>query len=113
MQKRLMTIVILLLALSNRMAADDKLSISNFGIFTDSTATVSITLTNDNDYAAFQFDLELPEGITIKQDITGKYDYSANTDRIATATDLSMQLQSDGTYKSGYSYGRRVLFCMA
>ena len=99
MQKRLMTIVILLLALSNRMAADDQLSISNFGIFTDSTATVSITLTNDNDYAAFQFDLELPEGITIKQKETGGYDYSANTERITTATDLSMQLQSDGTYR--------------
>ncbi len=85
-------IVILLLALSNRMAADDQLSISNFSIFTEHTKDVSITLTNENDYAGFQFDLDLPDGVTVSS-------YSANSARIPTATELSMLQQSDGTYR--------------
>ena len=85
-------IVILLLALSNRMAADDQLSISNFSIFTEHTKDVSITLANENAYAGFQFDLDLPEGVTVSS-------YSANSARITTASELSMLQQSDGTYR--------------
>lgn len=92
MQKKLMMIVILLLALSNRMAADDQLSISNFSIFTEHTKDVSITLANENAYAGFQFDLDLPEGVTVSS-------YSANSARITTASELSMLQQSDGTYR--------------
>ena len=95
MQKKLMMIVILLLALSNRMAADnqvDQLTISDFSIFTEQTKDVSIALTNAEAYAGFQFDLELPEGVTVSA-------YSANSARITTAAELSMQQQSDGTYR--------------
>ena len=95
MQKKLMMIVILLLALSNRMAADDQvdqLTISDFSIFTEQTKDVSIALTNAAAYTGFQFDLELPDGVTVSA-------YSANSARITTAAELSMQQQSDGTYR--------------
>ncbi|SHL23684.1 BspA family leucine-rich repeat surface protein, partial [Xylanibacter ruminicola] len=95
MQKKLMMIVILLLALSNRMAADDQvdqLTISDFSIFTEQTKDVSIALTNADAYSGFQFDLELPEGVTVSA-------YSANSARITTAAELSMQQQTGGTYR--------------
>ena len=92
MQKRLMIIAILLLAIGSKVAAADQLTISNFSIFTEQTKDVSITLTNENDYAAFQFDLELPDGVTVSS-------YNANSARIPTASELSMQQQADGTYR--------------
>ena len=97
MQKKLMMIVILLLALSNRMAADDNVSISDFNIFKGQSKEVSITLTNATDYAGFQFDLELPEGITVKTKATGGYEFST-TNRIPDGTDVSMSL-TDGVYR--------------
>ena len=97
MQKKLMMIVILLLSISSRMAAEDNVSISDFNIFKGQSKEVSIILTNSVDYAGFQFDLELPDGITVKTKTTGGYEYST-TSRIPDGTEVSVS-QIGGVYR--------------
>ena len=97
MQKKLMIIAILLLAIGSKVAAADYVSISDFNIFKGQSKEVSITLTNATDYAGFQFDLELPEGITVKTKTTGGYEYST-TSRIPDGTEVSVSL-TGGVYR--------------
>ena len=102
MQKKLMIIAVLLLAICNKIAAEDqltKLTISEFSIFTGQTKDVSISLTNDKAYAAFQFDLVLPEGVTVVMPESPDTWNNHKSDRIPSTTDLSMQQLSDGSYR--------------
>ena len=99
MQKRLMIIAVLLLAICNKIAAADQVTISEFSIFTGQTKDVSISLTNDKAYAAFQFDLVLPDGVTIVEPTSPDTWNSHKGDRIPSTTDLSMQQLSDGSYR--------------
>jgi hypothetical protein len=54
--------------------------------------SVNIELENDIVYAGFQFDLYLPEGISLT-------DYSADKTRIPEGTTLTMAQQKDGGYR--------------
>ncbi|MBQ7419847.1 MAG: hypothetical protein IJV17_03790 [Prevotella sp.] len=55
---------IMLLSAMNLMA-QDKLTVSDFSIKAGETTTVDVILNNSIPYVAFQFDWELPAGITI------------------------------------------------
>ena len=71
--------------------SDDKLSISDFTITPGETKQLQIELTNEASYAGFQFDLVLPEGISM----TG---YSVNQTRIPEEIEVDME-QTDGCYR--------------
>ena len=92
MNKRIILAIVCLLALVNQVSAEDKVTIKDFSISAEETKNVSIALDNDVTYAAFQFDLYLPEGITVAG-------YSANKNRIPEGTTLEMNQQEDGSYR--------------
>ena len=92
MKKRMMMITTLALAIYNIVLAGDKVTINDFKISAGETKEVSVSLTNDIEYVAFQFDLYLPEGITLES-------YCANRERIPETTTLSMKQQEDGAYR--------------
>ena len=95
MQKRLMFIAFVLLAICNKMAAAnqaDLITISDFSISSGQSKDVSIELTNSDTYVGFQFDLSLPQGFTVES-------YSADSNRIPEGTSLRMAQQSDGSYR--------------
>lgn len=92
MNKRIILAIVSLLALVNQVSAEDKVTIENFSISVGETKEVSITLDNDVAYAAFQFDLYLPEGLTVTE-------YSADNTRIPKGTTLEMNKQDAGFYR--------------
>ena len=94
MQKRVMFIAILLLAICNKIVAAngiDEISISDFSLYSGGTKEVSVVMTNTFNYVGFQFDLVLPEGITV--------DSFSASERIPQGTSLQMAQQTDGSYR--------------
>lgn len=94
MQKRVMFIAILLLAICNKIVAaggTDLISISDFSLYSGGTKEVSVEMTNTDNYVGFQFDLVLPEGITV--------DSLSASERIPQGTSLQMAQQTDGSYR--------------
>lgn len=91
MKKRLIIIVTMLMTIEMIMAADN-VTIYDFLISPGQTKVIKISLENDEAYAAFQFDLHLPKGITVES-------YSANTERVPTSTNLYMSTLSEGVYR--------------
>ena len=66
MNRIIISIMMCVVALTNPILAADQLSISQFLIVSGMTEEeFTINLDNDQTYAAFQFDLYLPEGVTI------------------------------------------------
>ena len=92
MQKRLMFVAILLLAICNRIVAEDQITIGDFSLYSGDTKAVSVMLTNEDSYVGFQFDLYLPDGITVES-------FSANSSRFPEGTTPQMSQQSDGSYR--------------
>ena len=91
MQKRLLFVAFLLLAICNKIVADDQLTVSDVSMYPGDSKEVSIELTNAESYVGFQFDLYLPNGITIES-------YSRSS-RIPDGTTLEMAQQTDGGYR--------------
>ena len=92
MNKQIISAIVFLLALVNQVSAEDKVTISDFVISGEETKELSITLENEVTYAAFQFDLYLPEGLVISE-------YSKDQTRIPETTTLSMAKQANGSYR--------------
>ena len=92
MKKILFMIASLFLAIGQTVKAADLVTISDFAISAGETKDVSITLQNDVAYVAFQFDLYLPEGLTVES-------FSADRSRVPESTTLDMSQQSDGSYR--------------
>ena len=92
MKKRFLVIVSCLMAIVSSMAADDKVTINDFKISAGETKEVTVTLENKDTYVAFQFDLQLPNGISIEA-------FTANQGRLPEQTTLSMSQQEDGSYR--------------
>ena len=66
MNRLVFSIVMCLMALTNPIWAEDKLTINDFIITPGVTdKEFLISLDNDISYAAFQFDLYLPKGMTV------------------------------------------------
>lgn len=86
--------------------AGDIVEYKNSIYFEDATAFVNTTidlplqLKNENDITAVQFDVYLPEGISIEKNARGKYNITFNEDRADNMTHtLSSALQSDGAVR--------------
>ena len=92
MNRRIILAIVYLLALVSHVQAEDKVTINDFSISAGESKTVSIELESDVVYAGFQFDLYLPDGITIEE-------YSADKERIPESTPLTMTKQEDGSYR--------------
>lgn len=92
MNKRIILAIVSLLALVTQVSAEDKLTIKGFSITAGETKTLSIELESDVVYAGFQFDMYLPEGISLTE-------YSADKTRIPQSTALTMSKQADGSYR--------------
>ena len=88
MKKISFLVLSLLVVLS--VTATDKLYIENFNIGAGETKTISVMLTNSSQFAGFQFDVQLPSGLTVtgcsKSSRASKHTISTNT-------------LSDGTYR--------------
>ena len=91
MQKRVMFIAILLLAICNKIMADDQLTASDVSMYPGDSKEVSVVLTNEETYVGFQFDLYLPDGLTVES-------FSGNSNRLPEGTTPQMAQQSDGSY---------------
>lgn len=92
MNRRIILAIVYLLALVSQVQAEDKVTIKDFSISAGESKTVSIELESDVVYAGFQFDLYLPDGITIEE-------YSADKERIPESTSLTMTKLDDGSYR--------------
>jgi len=89
---------LLLLALSGSMSAEDNLSIEGFSISAGETKKVSINMTmKEATYKAIQFELVLPDGISVALNKKGKLDFALNDDRIDDHTATTKQME-DGSY---------------
>ena len=91
MKKRMLMIATLVLTIYH-VALADYWTINDFRISAGETKDVNIYLGNNEDYVAFQFDLYLPEGITVES-------YSPIRERIPESITLSMARQNDGCYR--------------
>lgn len=91
MQKRLLFVASLLLAICNTMLAAAQLTIGDVSMYPGVEKTVSVELTNDTAYVGFQFDLYLPDGITVED--------FAGSDRLPSGTTPQMAAQPDGSYR--------------
>ena len=86
--------------------ASDIVEYKNSIYFEDATAFVNTTivlplqLKNSDDITAVQFDVYLPDGVTIEKTSRGKYNITFNEDRADNSTHtLSSALQADGAVR--------------
>ena len=100
------TLITILLGIATSLSANDKFYISDFSIKAGETKELAIQFESDNvnssdpsmlNYVAFQFDLYLPEGLTVVQK-KGKYNFTFNADRCDDHT-FSSALQNDGAIR--------------
>ena len=100
------TLITILLGIATSLSANDKFYISDFSIKAGETKELAIQFESDNvnssdpsmlNYVAFQFDLYLPEGLTVVQK-KGKYSFTFNADRYDDHT-FSSALQNDGAIR--------------
>ena len=91
MKKRIILAIVFLLTLV-KVSAEDMVTIKDFSISAGETKEMIITLDNDVSYVGFQFDLYLPEGITLTE-------FSANKTRIPESATLTMTKRENGCYR--------------
>lgn len=89
MQKRIMWFAIFLLAICNKIAAEDKVYISDFSISPGETREINVMLDNEDTYVGFQFDVYLPDGFTITS--------CSKSDRIPDGTTVLGNQRTDDT----------------
>lgn len=79
---------------------DNMIYFEDVTVFTNSSVNHPLQLKNTVDMTAVQFDLYLPEGVTLATDARGKYAITFNADRADNTTHtLSSALQSDGAIR--------------
>ena len=92
MNKTIILIIACLMAWVNSISAEDKIYVTDFSITAEETKDVSVLMDNDIPYVAFQFDLYLPEGITLAG-------YEVSGSRVPESTEISMAKMDDGSYR--------------
>lgn len=95
---RVITIICVLFAMAGRTFADN-LNVENVVLQVGETQQVIIVLNNsEKQYAAFQFDLVLPAGVSIAEDINGKLLASLNPNRTDDHS-LKVSKKGEGVYR--------------
>ncbi len=89
MRKRIMWFAILLLAICNKIAAEDRVYVNDFSISPGETKEINVMLDNEDAYVGFQFDVYLPEGFTITS--------CSKSDRIPDGTTVLGNQRTDDT----------------
>ena len=80
--------------------ADNGFSIDAFTIAANEEATVQIKMNNDVTFSGFQFDLELPEGVSIKYDEDEEmYCVRRLSSRLLGTHSINCQTQSNGAWR--------------
>jgi len=93
------TVSSVLFVLSGMAQAADKFYVENFSINAGESKTVSVNMDNaSKSYCSFQFDIYLPNGMTIALNKKGKPDVKLNEDRIEDHT-LSVEQVEDSHYR--------------
>jgi len=81
-------------------AASDRFYIEDFSFATIDTTTVNLVLDNETPFTAFQFDIYMPDGLTIVPSSV------ALTDRVASDHTLTVNEIAEGVYRlMSYSLG--------
>lgn len=72
-----------LMGLVTEASAEDKFYLPDFEISAGESKQLAIQFESErvNDYVAFQFDLYLPDGLSVEQNNKGKYNFTFNTER--------------------------------
>jgi len=79
--------------------ADNGFAIDDFTIAANGEATIEVIMNNDIDFSGIQFDLELPEGVSIKYD-DDEDDYCVTgTSRLLSSHTINTSEQSNGTFR--------------
>ena len=81
--KKLLSIILSLLTASTMLAAVNQLSFTpNVTITPGGTATITVMMDNQDEVAGFQFEMLLPEGLSVVTNAKGKMEFKLNADRI-------------------------------
>lgn len=96
----------LFLLCSTTIWADNTFSIDDFTIKAGEEKVIEVLMYNDEDFTGFQFDLELPVGVSIKKKKSGKF-YVEGTSRLSPENEdeevvqhtLSSNQQESGLYR--------------
>ena len=81
--KKLLSIILSLLTASTMLAAVNQLSFTpNVTITPGGIATITVMMDNQDEVAGFQFEMLLPEGLSVVTNAKGKMEFKLNADRI-------------------------------
>jgi len=79
--------------------ANYSFSLSDISVFSGSSFSFPVSMTNENGITAFQCDVYLPEGLMLNWNDEGEYDVVLNADRKATTHSMTASLQPDGAIR--------------
>lgn len=97
MKKLLLAGMALLCSLTGK--ADNGFAIDDFTIAANGEATIEVIMNNDIDFSGIQFDLELPEGVSIKYDDDEEEYCVSRTSRLVSSHTIITSEQSNGTFR--------------
>lgn len=98
MSKARQLLTVAWLAMASHALADNFI-VADFSIAQGETKTVSVELNNpENEYIAFEFDMTLPEGLTILEDEDGYLLTELNSNRGTANHELMASRMADGSY---------------
>jgi hypothetical protein len=89
----------LILLCSTSAWGDNTLAIDDFTIAAGEEKVIDVKMFNDVTFTAFQFELELPEGISVKFDEDEEEYCVARSSRLLNAHNVVSQYQSNGAFK--------------
>lgn len=103
LNKTMVLLFLMLLALPLASRAKDTFYIAPVNIAPGDSKTITLNLDNSQVFRGFQTDIELPEGLRITSKSNGNFDISL-TDRGSSSFSVSSNLMSDGSVRIlGYS----------
>ena len=99
-QRIFSAIAFVLIAISGMAQTADRLFVDNFSIKQNEQMTIAVQLENPgNEYCAFQFDLQLPKGVTIVSNGEKQLGVSLNANRKKSTHNLSAEMIAEGCYR--------------
>ena len=98
MNKARQLLTIAWLAMASHALADNFI-VGDFTIAPGETKTISVELNNtENEYIAFEFEMTLPEGVSILEDEDGYLQAELNSGRTTSNHELMASRMEDGSY---------------